>query len=271
MSRVYYVVICFTCFILAWSGYAQSVASASTHQIMVGYQDDRWFTGYQMEQRSRTRIGFFGYQDDYLVGQFHSSLSEMELKGFVELGRQVFVGNVKYEVGVVAGNITRRGVFQRLRSTTDFLDIAKSRSLSESAGLFHLYGESILLSGNRRYGAYTKASLINDSYYAVAPFYELEYQGLWQISIGFGSKPVYGQLIYETDIGLNLQGLVGLRYNAANEIYYNWGLTYNQILAFTGYHFSNQSAYELGLLADPVSIGISFDSQQITGVIRYRF
>ncbi len=200
-----------------------ATASQTDHAILIGYDGQHWFSGMQIAQKQRTRIGFFGYQEDHITAQITSSVPFSQLLGHVEIGRNVFVGNVKYQINFLGGN-TRYSAEDITRSSV------------------RVFGELMQLQGAKGYGLVSRIHLIGTNHFDVMAFMELRCAGTWRIGAGVGSDPFYGSLTYSTSAAAVIESSVTVKYDLDQEFRYTIDLVYDEDPQFTlGFQVQHQA------------------------------
>ncbi len=149
-----------------------SLATAARPALVVGYSGEEWITGLEVKYNKRSLVGFLGYEEDYFSGLAAITSEEPRIVGYAALGRQAFLGNIKYQFGIHGGNL---GFYQ---------DATGENKLGVS-------GELMKLSGKYGYGVRGEINLFGGSRATFVPYLEYRGTGTTRAQIGLGTHPVY--------------------------------------------------------------------------------
>lgn len=159
-----------------------SPVSAMSSEILIGSDGQGLVTGIELATSKRKMLGFLGYQEDYSKGMLGLNTSTQKPVGFLQGGRNVFVGNIKYHVSAYVGNANRQELF-----------VSKNKVA--------LAGDVLKIEGVHGYGIKGEVNLIGDPRFSIAPYYEWRGQRVYQAMIGIGSHDPFLQLKYLTSVG----------------------------------------------------------------------
>ncbi len=216
--------------------------------LLVGTIDEDFFAGLKFQHTQRKMLGFIGYQTDHFSGSFALTNNGKGLVGYLKTGQEVFVGNIKYELGAHAGNL-------------DFdTNILARNKLGAT-------GKVMQLRGNIGYGVSAEINLVGNLKYKVVPYFQLRNQGIFQIEVGLASftkgyNPLIG-LSYFVDTGGT--GTSNLFYytNLQNEFAYGGKLYLSDDLALSAkVDASNYLSFGINWQSFDYPIGISFSKNK---------
>lgn len=145
--------------------------------ILAGYNGQQWFTAYEIFHSERQLISFIGFQEDYFSGLIGITNHDNRFLGYMAMGRQVFLGNLKYQIELYGGNPCFR---------KDAL----------AANKLGIGGEISRLNGDYNYGVSAEANLIGSERFTIAPYIEYSANNKLRFMVGIGSHPLYIKSMY---------------------------------------------------------------------------
>ncbi|HHX02086.1 MAG TPA: hypothetical protein GX739_05365 [Firmicutes bacterium] len=254
MFRTAKVAVTIVCVLMAVS--LLSGAAHAQSRLLVGYTGAEWFAGVETESTARRLLGFIGYQEDVVSGLLAVTNRTPKLLGYVQAGREVFMGNVKYSIRAHGGN-------------PDF-----HRDLMADPRL-GVRGEFKQLSGKLAYGIEGEVNLLGKPLLRLMPYVEFRSNGVLKTQLEFGTGLMAFGLAYELPSSSQTQSQLFATYDFKHSILdYGASLTLADSLTLTG---TMNTDYEIGLGliwkgADyPVEVNIKWQENQVQWYVSYAF
>lgn len=216
-------------------------------RLLAGHTGEEWFAGVQLESISRRLLGFVGYQEDVVSGAL-AVTSKPGLIGYVQAGRQVFVGNVKYAVTAYGGD-------------PDFLS---SRSGENRLGVTAEYKQ---LLGNEAAGIEGEVNLFGGPRLMLKPFVEFHGNGVVKTQLEFGTEGIALGLTYQFKPAAQLNAAVFASYDfLRGSTDYGAAISLAESLYLTGAVHST-TGMRLGVTWEPpgypLTAGINWQKDQV--------
>ncbi|HKM17195.1 MAG: hypothetical protein GX228_01235 [Firmicutes bacterium] len=204
-GKILVVFIGLVCIVLLPSAVVQAEA-----RFIVGYTGDDWFAGIQGEHRSRSLMGFIGYQEDVVSGLVALTNQAPKPLGYVQAGREVFLGNIKYSVEAYGGN-------------PDFhTDLLAGNRLG-------IRGEYKQQTGKQAYGIAGELNLLGKPTLKLVPYLEWRSTGVLKAHLEAGTESIAVGLDYGFALSPQAQAGVFAAYDFKNK-----ALDYGARLTFAG-------------------------------------
>jgi len=232
-----------------------STTAFAQPKLVVGYTGDEWYTGVELEYSKRQPIGFFGYQENNVSGLLALTNLDAKVIGYAQVTQKAFVGNLRYSIGMHAGNP----------------QIYANYSGGNKIGLF---GEVMKLAGKKAYGVEAELNLVGVPTVTVAPFLESRGEGTLRWIVGIGTHPAYLRLTYALKPSDQMQIELFGTYYVNQKLDYGMSLNLAQNVTLSG-SLNTNNELRLGLSWDgtdhPFNVGIIWHDETVQWHVGYRF
>ncbi|HHT36978.1 MAG TPA: hypothetical protein GX019_07345 [Firmicutes bacterium] len=234
--------------VLVWSGTVGAQAG-----LVVGYTGSEWYTGVEAQAEARRLIGFVGYERDYASGMIAVTNETPTILGYAEIGREAFLGNLKYAVSAHGG------------SPDLYTD-------AQASGKLGVRGELLRLSGSRAYGVEAEANILGSPSLSVKPYIELRQDGILKAQVGLGTHPVFLNLTYGFSSDPQIKTSLFGTYHIGERFDYGISFTFADTLSIRQ-TLSTENNPSLSLSWDgvdyPFKVGIVWKNKQFQWHVSY--
>lgn len=230
-----------------------TLASAADVSLMMGFNGEEWLTSVGLEYSARKMVGFFGYQTDFASGMFGITNSGSEIHAYVNVGREAYIGAIKYRVAAHAG--TAR--------VDNPLDAANNLGVS---------GDYLQYRDNQGFGVSGEINLIGSPRVLIHPYIEGRDPGTWRVGVGIGSVPLYIDLQYVFDIDNQLEILASTSVDIDLQMKHELHFLFDQGLNIIGEYTNSGIGVTMNWEPpdNPMSFSISWYPEHVQWLVGYR-
>lgn len=222
-------------------------------RLTVGYTGSEWYTGLEAQTESRKLIGFVGYETTAASGLLAVTNENPQLLGYVQIGRETFLGNLKYALGAHAGN-------------PHFYTAA----LADNK--LGVRGEIMRLSGSKAYGAEAEVNLLGAPSFSVKPYLEFRGDTRFKTQLGLGTHPIYLAFVYGFTPNPQIKAELFGTYNIGERLDYGVSFTLADTLKVR-HTLNTDNDMTLSLIWDgtdhPFKLGIVWSEDQVQWHVSY--